>query len=162
MTQTPPAAGTGSVPAAALPQSTDNVVALQYLSAAMASLSQASPAPAPSTTVAAPAPAAPVVAAPAPAGFLTQGPWVAGGLYVVVPSSSLLPIAEAPPANEDDAPTWYCITKGRYVGVTLSNSLAVASIVNISGGTMKGYKTQALALQAFNDLLQYRMVSVVS
>ncbi|KAJ7481402.1 hypothetical protein B0H11DRAFT_2232888 [Mycena galericulata] len=136
MTQTPPAAGTGSVPAAAfaaehrqcrcfaIPFCRHGLAFTGYLPRPRLHRPQSR----------APAPAAPVVAAPAPAGFLTQGPWVAGRLYVVVPSSSLLPIAEAPPANEDDAPTWYCITKGRYVGVTLSNSLAVASIVNISGG----------------------------
>ncbi|KAJ7140437.1 hypothetical protein C8R46DRAFT_1233884 [Mycena filopes] len=138
---------------AALPP--NNATAFQYFSAAVASLSQPSvPAPAPVP--------APVVVPPTPPGvFLTRGPWVAGALYIVVPPGPLAPIAEEQYATEDDAPGWYTITKGRYVGVTLSNALALASVVGISAGSMKKYKTQVLALAAFNEMLGYHLVSVI-
>ncbi|KAJ7105138.1 hypothetical protein C8R43DRAFT_1140639 [Mycena crocata] len=105
--------------------------------------------------------AAPIVAAPAPIGFLTTGPWVAGGLYVVVPTGPLLPIAE-PEYAVDEGPIWYCITKGKYVGLTLSNALALSAVVGVSGGTMKGYKAQTEALATFNEMRQYGFVVVVA
>ncbi|KAJ7511169.1 hypothetical protein B0H11DRAFT_2215006 [Mycena galericulata] len=196
---TPTAAGTESVPVAVSPgQSSEiaNVAALQLLSAAMATLTQASkpaaalalaaedvPAPAPTIQSAGAAPvsdtaapaiqsagAAPVsdTAAPAaqpahaPGGFLTKGPWIAGSLFVVVPQGPMLPVAEDPLPAETEGPYWYSITKGRYVGVTRSNALALASVTGISAGSMKAYKTQALALAAFNEMLQYHMVVVVA
>ncbi|KAJ7823466.1 hypothetical protein B0H13DRAFT_1919607 [Mycena leptocephala] len=61
---------------------------------------------------------------PTPAGFRTPWPWVVGALYTVVPSGPLLLIAE-PDAVEARKKQWYAITRGLYVGVTLSNSLAV-------------------------------------
>ncbi|KAJ7469738.1 hypothetical protein B0H11DRAFT_2238183 [Mycena galericulata] len=177
---TPAAAGTDSVPAAVSPgQSSDaNVAALQLLSAAMASLTQTSkpaaapapaaePAPVPvaaavTSTPAPDPPAAPAPTAPAPGGFLTRGPWISGSLFVVVPQGPMLPVAEDPVVDAAEGPYWYAITKGRYVGVTLSNALALASVTGISGGSMKAYKTQALALAAFNEMLQYHMVAVAA
>ncbi|KAJ7097099.1 hypothetical protein B0H15DRAFT_797819 [Mycena belliarum] len=130
-------------------------------------------APSPAPVVAAPAPsviAAPapsVVAAPAPSvvsvssplGFHTAGPWVAGSLYLVVPTGPLLPIAED--ATGEETPAWYCITRGHYVGVTLSNPLALAAVSGVGSSSMKGYKTQALALAAFNQMLSFQMVVVI-
>ncbi|KAJ6448364.1 hypothetical protein C8R45DRAFT_948048 [Mycena sanguinolenta] len=101
------------------------------------------------------------VPAPASAGLRTQGPWVAGSLFVVIPPQHLQAIPEAI-ANDDDPPLWYCITRGKYVGVTLSNPLALGAVVGVSGSRMKSYKTQLLALQAFNEMLDYHMVGVVA
>ncbi|KAJ7152748.1 hypothetical protein C8R43DRAFT_1127202 [Mycena crocata] len=152
------ASGTGSVPAAATTQGSDiNAAALQHLNAAMLSLSQAHaspPAPAPVSQPPAPPPNLPA----APVGFQNHGPWLAGGMYVVVPTGPLLPAAQAP--GSDD--TWYCITKGHYVGITTSNALALNAVVGVTGNAMKSYKSQSLALLAFNDLQRYGMVAVVA
>ncbi|KAJ6525809.1 hypothetical protein DFH09DRAFT_1328827 [Mycena vulgaris] len=110
---------------------------------------------------AAPMLATPPIAAtvvPAPTGFLTQGPWVVGSLYVVVPTGPLLPINTG---LSDEQAVWYCITRGHYVGITLSNLLALAAVVGVSASNMKGYHGQALAIAAFNEMLQYRMVAVI-
>ncbi|KAJ7909715.1 hypothetical protein B0H13DRAFT_2330064 [Mycena leptocephala] len=133
----------------------------------MATLSQApqaTPAPAP-----APAPPAtvqpPVVAGLAPTpvvGFCTQGPWVAGALYVVVPTAPLLMVAEDELEEGTESPTWYCITRGHYIGVTTSNALAINAVVGVPTNTMKGHKTQAKAVAAFNELLSYHMVTVIA
>ncbi|KAK6992780.1 hypothetical protein R3P38DRAFT_2801929 [Favolaschia claudopus] len=109
-----------------------------------------------------PAPAAAAAGAP-PNTFRTTAPWVVGFLYLVVPAEHLTAIAEQPQSvSEEEAPLWYCITKGKYVGVTLNHPLALAATVGVSGCRMKSYKSQALALQAFNDLLDYHMVTVVA
>ncbi|KAJ7173286.1 hypothetical protein C8R46DRAFT_1031646 [Mycena filopes] len=105
-------------------------------------------------------PPAPAPAAPPPFEvFRTRGPWVAGGLYYVVPSGKLVPIVEADDADSDA--TWYCITRGTYVGVTLNNALALAAVVGVSASAMKGHKTQSKAVAAFNEMLGYKMVAVV-
>ncbi|KAJ7343879.1 hypothetical protein DFH08DRAFT_871384 [Mycena albidolilacea] len=157
-----------SVPAATSPDADANTVAaLQNMINAMATLSQASQAqPLPPHTAPAPtvAQAAVPAATPAqvPAGFRTRGPWIAGALFIVVPPEHLMPIPEAPIDSEADSPVWYCITKGKYIGITLSNPLALAAVVGVSGSRMKAYKTQVLALEAFNEMLDYRMVAVVA
>jgi hypothetical protein len=116
------------------------------------------PSPSPSLLTAAPAA---VARLPAQAGFQTRGPWIAGALYQVVPAATLMAIAEPVQNNEDD-PLWYCITRGSYVGVTQSHALAVAAVSGVSRSHMKSYKSQVLALAAFNDMLQFHMVVVVA
>ncbi|KAJ7812690.1 hypothetical protein B0H13DRAFT_1926024 [Mycena leptocephala] len=96
---------------------------------------------APPPVVSTPAPVAPtsvptVAPPPTPAGFRTHGPWVVGALYTVVPSGPLLLIAE-PDAVEGEEKQWYAITRGLYVGVTLSNSLAVNAVSGVSRSGMK-------------------------
>lgn len=119
-------------------------------------------APAPAPAVPAPAPAAAATSVPVPPTiFHTTGPWVAGALYVVVPSAPLLAIPEETPAFGDSSPLWYCITRGHFVGCTLSNSLALNATLKVSGSAMKSYKSQALALAAFNDSLGYQMITVI-
>ncbi|KAJ7886966.1 hypothetical protein B0H13DRAFT_1889026 [Mycena leptocephala] len=115
----------------------------------MATLSQApqaTPAPAPTPIV----------------GFRTHGPWIAGALYVVVPTAPLRMVAEDELEEGAQGPTWYCITRGHYIGVTTSNALAINAVVGVSASTMKGHKTQAKAVQAFNELLSYNMVTVIA
>jgi hypothetical protein len=102
--------------------------------------------------------AAPVV--PPPAGFQTQGPWVAGALYLVVPAGLLAPVPEEA-AAEGEAPLWYCITRGKHIGVALHNTLALAAVVGVSRSSMKSYKTQALAVSVFNDMLTYNLIQVL-
>ncbi|KAJ7137328.1 hypothetical protein C8R43DRAFT_955536 [Mycena crocata] len=182
MTSFAVSSGTASVPGAT-PSSDTIVAALQLLNAAVASLTAATqPAPVvPATAAAAQVPDAlqmlkaaldaltqgsPTPAtAPAPppvqqGGFLTHGPWVVGSLYVVVPTGPLLPIGHEPDGDEEAL--WYCITKGHVVGVHLSHALALASVTGVSNSAMKAYKTQALAVAAFNELLQYRLVALPS
>jgi hypothetical protein len=113
--------------------------------------------PSPSVVTSVPAP---VIQLPAPPGFHTRGPWVAGALYKVVPAAALAAVAE--PATEDDDPLWYCITSGSYVGVTQSHALAVAAVSGVSRSAMKSYKSQTLALAAFNDMLRLHMVVVAA
>jgi hypothetical protein len=67
-----------------------------------------------------------------------------------------------PIAEEDQSERiWYCITRGLYVGITLNNPLALAAVIGVSGGAMKGHKTQSKALAAFNELLAFNMVLVI-
>jgi hypothetical protein len=67
------------------------------------------------------------------------------------------------PIAEDDTSErmWYCISRGLYVGITLSNPLALAAVVGVSGSSMKGHKTQAKAVAAFNEMLAFHMISVL-
>ncbi|KAJ7126220.1 hypothetical protein C8R44DRAFT_734106 [Mycena epipterygia] len=162
---------TESVAVATPSQGSDGntVAAIQALAAAVASLQQVSQSrslaaqPVPPAAVASPAnpaPAALIAVAPATApGFLTRGPWVSNSLYQVIPTGHLTLIAEAP---GEDMPLWYCITAGRYVGVTLSHALASGAVVGVSRCAMKSYKTQVLAVESFNQLLDYNMVAVIA
>jgi hypothetical protein len=93
--------------------------------------------------------------------FHATGPWVAGALYIVVPSAPLAAIPEDPPAFGESFPLWYCITRGHFVGCTLSNALALNATLGVSGSAMKSYKSQALAVAAFNQLLGYQMITVI-
>ncbi|KAJ7115654.1 hypothetical protein C8R43DRAFT_1138112 [Mycena crocata] len=174
-TFSPVAPGTESVPAASSVQSSDahTIAALQQLTAAVANLSQvqASQAAAASgaaldslpaaasdaTTDAAPAPAAPPGIL-APAAFLTHGPWLVGGLYIVVPTAPLMAIVEADAEDK----LWYCISQGKFVGITTSNALALRATVRVSGSSMRSFKTQSQAVLEFNDLLRYQMVAVLA
>ncbi|KAJ7079709.1 hypothetical protein B0H15DRAFT_804277 [Mycena belliarum] len=160
-----------SVSGAASPQGNNGVVIEQALAALQSFFSAAiaSMAPAPTSTAAAATPASPAVqlvtpaaAAPAmvPGGFLTHGPWVAGSVYAVVPTGPLGLVAED--AITEQAEYWYCITRGLYVGVTISHALALGATSGVSRSAMKAYKSQQLAVAAFNDMLQYHMVGVVA
>jgi hypothetical protein len=55
---------------------------------------------------------------------------------------------------------WYCITKGRYVGVTSVNALAMAGVTGVSSASMISHKTQAAALGSFNTLLSLGLVEI--
>ncbi|KAJ7172869.1 hypothetical protein C8R43DRAFT_1119702 [Mycena crocata] len=158
-----PSIASGAAPAASAATTfagsdAERVAALNALQAAMTVLSQAVASPPASSAAGAvgsqTSAANPPAPVPAPA-FLTRGPWVAGAVYLVVPTGPLQHIHEDPASTE----LWYCITKGRYVGVILSHALAVAAVTGIGAGTMKSYKTQTLAVAAFNEMLQYRMVT---
>ncbi|KAK6980528.1 hypothetical protein R3P38DRAFT_2809194 [Favolaschia claudopus] len=171
-----PASGTANtVPGAAPPayNPAETIATLANMLNAMVNLSGGS-APSPSPASASPAPAvvaaAPVAAAPvaptvapavAPLSLRTQGPWLAGLLFIVVPTQHLQAVPEDPIADGEEHPVWYAITRGRHIGITLSNPFALAAIVGVSGGHMKKYKTQILALQAFNDSLTLGMVAVL-
>ncbi|KAJ7145447.1 hypothetical protein C8R43DRAFT_953499 [Mycena crocata] len=93
--------------------------------------------------------------AAAPTGFLTHGPWLIGGLYIVVLTSPLMSIVE----EDAEDKLWYCITEGKFVGVTTSNSLALRAVSRVSGSSMAGHKTQALAIQEFNQMLGHPFFS---
>ncbi|KAJ7086315.1 hypothetical protein C8R43DRAFT_1127236 [Mycena crocata] len=170
----PAASGTApAVPVAANGSSADanTVAAIQLLTAAVASLAQAQ---APATAVDSPAeassspdlvpaihtpPASSVPVTPAaPAQFHTHGPWVVKNLYIVVPTSPMMAIVE----DDEEGKLWYAITRGRFVGITLSSALATNSTTRVPAGTQKGFKTQAAAVAAFNELLGFNMVSVVA
>ncbi|KAK7043465.1 hypothetical protein R3P38DRAFT_3177874 [Favolaschia claudopus] len=103
----------------------------------------------------------PVVSPAIPAQPLlrTTGPWIVGSLYIVVPPQHLAAIPENQQTDED-TPVWYCISKGRYVGVTLIHAVALAAILGVSGGSMRSYKTQVKALEAFNNALDFHSVTV--
>ncbi|KAK7012745.1 hypothetical protein R3P38DRAFT_3208579 [Favolaschia claudopus] len=122
----------------------------------------AAPAPVvPVAVVSTPAVVAPPVAPPAHPGLRTSGPWLVGELYIVVPPQHLQAIPDPPLADDAEAPVWYAITKGRFVGVTLSNALALAAITGVSGGSMRKHKTQVLALGAFNTCVDFGTIAVV-
>ncbi|KAJ6524928.1 hypothetical protein B0H19DRAFT_1085050 [Mycena capillaripes] len=161
-----------SVPVAAQGALTDPAAAaaaFQTILNAMATFTHASspsePVPAPVATPAAVlASAAPLVAPAtlvAPVGFRTRGPWVSGALYQVVPVGPLTAIAEEE-TTADFAPYWYCITRGKYVGVTLSHALVLAAVSGVSRSSMKAYKTQILAVESFNEMLAFGMVAVIA
>jgi hypothetical protein len=56
---------------------------------------------------------------------------------------------------------WYAITHSLYVGITLSNPLALVAVLGVSGSAMKGHKMQAKALAVINELLAFNMVRVM-
>ncbi|KAJ7240104.1 hypothetical protein C8J57DRAFT_1527834 [Mycena rebaudengoi] len=169
----PPAAGTTAVfqlltaALAALnvngPGSDPTAVAL--LSAALAALASPSggdAASSPAIPVAAvtpvPAPASPMDTTPivaAPLALRTTGPWLVEGLYLVVPMGPLAAVID-----DGAERLWYCITKGRYVGVTTVNALVIAAVSGVSSGSMISHKTQALAMASFNTLLALGLVEI--
>ncbi|KAK7000639.1 hypothetical protein R3P38DRAFT_2797333 [Favolaschia claudopus] len=102
----------------------------------------------------------PTIANPAP-GFRTAAPWLSGIRYLVVPTQHLQAIAEPQYDNPDNAPSWYAISVGHYVGLTLSNAAALAATIGVSGGNMKKFKTQVEALAAFNANLDLGIVAVI-
>jgi hypothetical protein len=55
---------------------------------------------------------------------------------------------------------WYCITKGRYVGVTTVNALAMAAVTGVSSASMISHKTQASAIGSFNTLLSLGLIEI--
>lgn len=81
-------------------------------------------------------------------------------MYVVVPTGPLLLITEDPVPAGEEGPKWYAITKGTYVGVHRSQALANNAVQGVSNSGMKGYTTQALAVAAFNEMLQYNLVVI--
>ncbi|KAK7030003.1 hypothetical protein R3P38DRAFT_3513893 [Favolaschia claudopus] len=111
------------------------------------------------------APAAPVVAAPAapavaaPTFVRTTPPWEVGGFFGNIPPQPLTAIPDPPHAGDDSV--WYCIYQGKFVGVTLSHGAALSATVGVRGGRMRSYKTQLLALHAFNDALASHGIAVV-
>ncbi|KAJ7766367.1 hypothetical protein DFH07DRAFT_955418 [Mycena maculata] len=161
-TSVPAAAVTPTDPAAA------KAAALQLLVSALATLTEAHfPATvnAPAATTAAPAGAVDTTPPAVPTGtggFHTRSPWIAGALYIVVPAAPLQLIAEPPRQEGDEGDLWYAITKGTYVGVHQSQGLALAAVSGVSSSSMRSYKTQALAVAAFNEMLGYNMVSIVA
>ncbi|KAJ7849726.1 hypothetical protein B0H13DRAFT_2361108 [Mycena leptocephala] len=68
-------------------------------------------APAPAT-VSAPAPVVNGIPPGLAALLRHTGPWEANQLYSVPPTGPLSPVEEITPA-----PEWYCVTRGRFVGV---------------------------------------------
>ncbi|KAJ7115516.1 hypothetical protein C8R43DRAFT_1138141 [Mycena crocata] len=93
---------------------------------------------------------------PTPAPPHATGPWTVGVVYSVVPPSHILPV------SHDNGELWYGILKGKYVGVTQNHPLALQAVVGISHNSMKAYKSQALAVSAFNDALDDGLVEVRS
>ncbi|KAJ7265599.1 hypothetical protein C8J57DRAFT_1511358 [Mycena rebaudengoi] len=99
---------------------------------------------------------APALVAPAaPPALRTSGPWVVEGLYIVVPTSPLTAIID-----DGEERLWYCITKGRYVGVTTVNALAIGAVSGVSSGSMISHKTQGLAMASFNSMLSFGLVEI--
>ncbi|KAJ7690904.1 hypothetical protein B0H14DRAFT_3532151 [Mycena olivaceomarginata] len=165
-----PAPGTGSsVPAAV--NDSQHIAAFQALLGAMLTLQGQAPTPAPPSAGSAsvpPAPAAPNLPVPAnvnaptaapPINELrTRGPWVAGTIYHVVPPTPLVLTVEG--ENEPEGP-WYTITRGLHVGVTVSNPIALGAVSGVSRSTMSKHKTQAQAVAAFNEALNFGLVAVL-
>jgi hypothetical protein len=100
------------------------------------------------------APSAAPPAAPLPAVPQSTGPWEAGVIYSVVPPHALAAIAE------DNEELWYGILKGKFVGVMQNHPLALTAVVGVSNNSMRRYKTQALALDAFNVALAAGLVEI--
>ncbi|KAJ7836465.1 hypothetical protein B0H14DRAFT_2589682 [Mycena olivaceomarginata] len=102
-------------------------------------------------------------AAASPAAVTAGRPRDCSGGWLPNPRSlgPLVAIAE-PPVAEGEEPLWYCVTRGKHVGLTINNALAMAAVVGVSRSSMKSYKTQALALAAFNEMLTYNLVQVLS
>ncbi|KAK7020077.1 hypothetical protein R3P38DRAFT_3198679 [Favolaschia claudopus] len=153
----------------------ETVAAFQTVLDALTSFGQVPVATAtPAATFVAP-PVAPLLAPPVPqlsagmarlppavlAQLRTSGPWIVGSLYIVIPPQHLSAIPDPPLPAGEDFQYWYCISKGTFVGITLDHGLASLGTVGVSGATWKAHKSQAQALQAFNQYLDFHMVSVV-
>ncbi|KAJ7673340.1 hypothetical protein DFH06DRAFT_1124060 [Mycena polygramma] len=162
----------GSVAAAALsPSSTkaQREAALQYL-ATLITLGS----PVPGAGAAAPAtppadlPASAPVAAPAPGApgppppsantappLIPNGPFYAGVLYDVVPTSHVTDIGVP-----DDGEDWYVVLKGKSVGVTQDHPGAMHAVVGVSHNSMKSYKPLSTAIFTFNHALDIGIVEI--
>ncbi|KAJ7436457.1 hypothetical protein B0H11DRAFT_2256162 [Mycena galericulata] len=124
--------------------------------------------PAAPTSLAAPSHAVPTPVAPAPPGA-TPAPvspspledpasevastWFAGELYKEVPTAPLLP-------GHDHGGGWYGVIRGRAVGLTLNNALAVNAVLGVSNHSMKSFKTLTQALDVFNHALRIGLVEI--
>ncbi|CAK5277181.1 unnamed protein product [Mycena citricolor] len=103
-------------------------------------------------------------AQPAPhlgGGIQSQGPWVVGTMYNVVPTG---PLAAMPPTQSASFPPetiWYAVTRGHYVGITTNNSVAVAAVTGASRSNMGGHPSEAVAIGVFNQTLAMNLVSIV-
>ncbi|KAJ7062447.1 hypothetical protein B0H15DRAFT_807883 [Mycena belliarum] len=84
------------------------------------------------------------------------GPWTANVIYSVAPTGPLAPVEEPSPA-----PEWYCIFRGRFVGVIDQFAVAHFGIRNVSNAAQKSYSTQAHALEAFNKVVEWGGIEVV-
>ncbi|KAJ7429656.1 hypothetical protein B0H11DRAFT_2265142 [Mycena galericulata] len=75
-------------------------------------------------------------------------PYVAGILYAEIPTSYL-------PSDGvvDNGQGWYAVFKGRKVGITQNNAVALEAVVGVSNNAMRSFKTFAAAHTAFNDAL---------
>ncbi|KAJ7164855.1 hypothetical protein C8R43DRAFT_1122734 [Mycena crocata] len=85
----------------------------------------------------------------------STGPWTANVLYSVPPTGPLNPVDEIVPA-----PEWYCVTRGRFVGVFDQYAQAHWAIRGVSNAVQKSYSSQAFALSAFNKVVQWGGVEV--
>jgi hypothetical protein len=79
---------------------------------------------------------------------------VVGVVYTVVPPHPLAPL------SYDDGEPWYGILKGKYVGVTQNHALALDGIIGVSRNSMRSYKSQVAAVDAFNAALTAGVVEV--
>ncbi|KAK6977072.1 hypothetical protein R3P38DRAFT_3237869 [Favolaschia claudopus] len=86
----------------------------------------------------------------------TEGPYQANEVFVA-PAECLAAVEE-----EDRAPEWYSITRGRFVGVVDQHALSELAISGIAGGARKAYEPQAQALPAFNKALACALVTLLS
>ncbi|KAJ7041935.1 hypothetical protein C8F04DRAFT_1176592 [Mycena alexandri] len=100
--------------------------------------------------VALPAPATP------PATFIRlTGPWIAGSLFGIVPAG---PLAAVPDNNDK----WSAITRGKYVGLTKNNAIALNAVVGVPSALQDRFGTQAEALDHFNTALAAQAVVVIA
>ncbi|KAJ7078636.1 hypothetical protein C8R43DRAFT_1143375 [Mycena crocata] len=86
----------------------------------------------------------------------TEGPYLANEVFSTPPTQPLAAVDEPIPA-----PEWYCITRGRFVGVVNQYALSGAAISGVAHGERKTYTTQNQALDAFNAALLWGGVVVV-
>ncbi|KAK7023737.1 hypothetical protein R3P38DRAFT_3534384 [Favolaschia claudopus] len=103
-------------------------------------------------------PPAPGAGLPAPLvpHLRTEGPYQANEVFVVAPAECLAAVEE-----EERAPEWYSITRGRFVGVVDQHALSELAISGVAGAARKAYESQAQALAAFNKALAWGIVQVV-
>ncbi|KAJ7766821.1 hypothetical protein B0H16DRAFT_1717161 [Mycena metata] len=107
-----------------------------------------------------PAPVRPPVGAGLPAPLVAmlrdaEGPFLANEVFSVTPPQPLGSIEE-----EVEAPEWYAITRGHFVGVVDQYALSAVAISGVAHGARKAYTTQHLALAAFNQALTWGGVQV--
>ncbi|KAJ7043429.1 hypothetical protein C8F04DRAFT_1250857 [Mycena alexandri] len=84
-----------------------------------------------------------------------DGPFLANEVFSATPSQPLEVIEE-----EVDAPEWYAITRGRFVGVVDQYTLSAVAISGVAHAARKAYTTQHLAVAAFNQALTWGGVQV--
>ncbi|GBE89965.1 hypothetical protein SCP_1702910 [Sparassis crispa] len=118
-------------------------------------------------------PAGPAVAIPAglggpavPGGGVGVVPIVAAvigaGDFEIPPGFAAAPGIELPqPAHPNDTGPFYCITRGRIVGVYTDWSLVAAYVHGISGAFCKRHGSYAAAINAFNAVLAQNTVQVL-
>jgi viroplasmin and RNaseH domain-containing protein len=62
--------------------------------------------------------------------------------------------------SPDNGELWYAVLKGKSVGLTQNNAVALHAVVGVSNNQMKSFKSLKKALFAFNHALDIGLIEI--